>query len=220
MNNFYFEVYNDQEPLEHINIRTEQEIWRQICKSPEYTTDEMLDKFHQSPYDWMHHQDFKKKLLEIYPDFITIYPDIDFNREDIHIRMIPQIEYRQYDEKFDNEMKFLEYIQSEKASTDKRTPINFKILEDAGFKFRKDESKLIGKYQKEEYGINDYVMYQLWTNDKNPIKLDIDNGWNNRGTKWSLHIDNDACETIGYANINNVWEFNTLMEVFGSKFRL
>ena len=220
MNNFYFEVYNDQEPLEHINIRTEQEIWRQICESPEYTTDEMLDKFHQSPYDWMHHQDFKKKLLEIYPDFITIYPDIDFNREDIHIRMIPQIEYRQYDEKFDNEMKFLEYIQSEKASTDKRTPINFKILEDGGFKLQEAETNLTKKYQEENYGIKDYKSYRLWTNDKNPIKLDIDNGWNNRGTKWSLHIDNDACETIGYADINNVWEFNTLMEVFGSKFKL
>lgn len=220
MNSFYFEVYNDQEPLEHINIRTEQEIWRQICESPEYTTDEMLDKFHQSPYDWMHHQDFKKKLLEIYPDFITIYPDIDFNREDIHIRMIPQIEYRQYDEKFDNEMKFLEYIQSEKASTDKRTPINFKILEDGGFKLQEAETNLIKKYQEETYGIKDYKSYRLWTNDKNPIKLDIDNGWNNRGTKWSLHIDNNACETIGYADIDNVWEFNTLMEVFGSKFRL
>ena len=220
MNNFYFEVYNDQEPLEHINIRTEQEIWRQICESPEYTTDEMFDKFHQSPYDWMHHQDFKKKLLEIYPDFITIYPDIDFNREDIHIRMIPQIEYRQYDEKFDNEMKFLEYIQSEKASTDKRTPINFKILEDGGFKLQEAETNLTKKYQEENYGIKDYKSYRLWTNDKNPIKLDIDNGWNNRGTKWSLHIDNDACETIGYADINNVWEFNTLMEVFGSKFKL
>ena len=220
MNNFYFEVYNDQEPLEHINIRTEQEIWRQICESPEYTTDEMFDKFHQSPYDWMHHQDFKKKLLEIYPDFITIYPDIDFNREDIHIRMIPQIEYRQYDEKFDNEMKFLEYIQSEKASTDKRTPINFKILEDGGFKLQEAETNLIKKYQEETYGIKDYKSYRLWTNDKNPIKLDIDNGWNNRGTKWSLHIDNNACETIGYADIDNVWEFNTLMEVFGSKFRL
>lgn len=220
MNNFYFEVYNDQEPLEHINIRTEQEIWRQICESPEYTTDEMLDKFHQSPYNWMHHQDFKKKLLEIYPDFITIYPNIDFNREDIHIRMIPQIEYRQYDEKFDNEMKFLEYIQSEKASTDKHTPINFKILEDGGFELQEAENNLTKKYQEETYGIKNYKSYRLWTKDKNPIKLDIDNGWNNRGTKWSLHIDNDVCETIGYADINNVWEFNTLMEVFGSKFRL
>jgi len=220
MNNFYFEVYNDQEPLEHINIRTEQEIWRQICESPEYTTDEMLDKFHHSPYDWMHHQDFKKKLLEIYPDFITIYPDIDFNREDIHIRMIPQIEYRQYDEKFDNEMKFLEYIQSEKASTDKRTPINFKILEDGGFKLQEAETNLIKKYQEETYGIKDYKSYRLWTNDKNPIKLDIDNGWNNRGTKWSLHIDNDVCETIGYADIDTIKQFNKLMEIFDSKFRL
>lgn len=222
MNNFYFEVYNDQEPLEHINIRTEQEIWRQICESPEYTTDEMLDKFHQSPYDWMHHQDFKKKLLEIYPDFITIYPDIDFNREDIHIRMIPQIEYRQYDEKFDNEMKFLEYIQSEKASTDKHRKITVEILKDNGFEeITTPEMK---QYHKDTYNQNNYSEWRLWTtdniNDYNCLKLDIDNGPNNRGTNWHLHIDNNVCCTIGSADINNVWEFNTLMEVFGSKFRL
>ena len=28
------------------------------------------------------------------------------------------------------------------------------------------------------------------------------------------------CESIGSADIDNIWEFNTLMEVFGSKFRL
>jgi len=93
-------------------------------------------------------------------------------------------------------------------------------LLNAGFKFRKDESKLIDKYQKEKYGIDDYVMYQLWTTDEHPIKLDIDNGWNNRGTKWSLHIDNDVCETIGYADIDTIKQFNKLMEIFDSKFRL
>ena len=51
-------------------------------------------------------------------------------------------------------------------------------------------------------------------------KLDIDNGWNNRGTKWSVHIDNDACETIGYADIDTIEQFNKLMEIFDSKFRL
>ena len=50
--------------------------------------------------------------------------------------------------------------------------------------------------------------------------INIDNGYNNRGTGWHLHIDNDMCETIGSADIDTVWEFNTLMQVFKSKFRL
>ena len=71
-----------------------------------------------------------------------------------------------------------------------------------------------------DYGIKDYKIFRKWTDDKHPIKLDINNGWNNRGTKWSLHIDNDACETIGYADIDYVWQFNSLMEIFDSEFKL
>jgi hypothetical protein len=30
--------------------------------------------------------------------------------------------------------------------------------------------------KKKTYGITDYKSYRKWTNDKHPIKLDIDNG--------------------------------------------
>jgi hypothetical protein len=94
------------------------------------------------------------------------------------------------------------------------------ILENAGFEYMEQESKLCEEYQKTTYGITDYKLYRKCTDDKHPIKLDIDNGWNNRGTKWSLHIDNDACETIGCADIDYTWQFNKLMEVFDSSLRL
>ena len=98
--------------------------------------------------------------------------------------------------------------------------ITEQILIDNGFEFLEHETELLLKYQKDTYGIDHYVMYRLWTDDEHPIKLDIDNGWNNRGTKWSLHIDNDVCETIGYADIDTLEQFNKLMEIFDSKFRL
>jgi len=98
--------------------------------------------------------------------------------------------------------------------------ITEEFLINAGFEYMEQESKLCEEYQKTTYGIIDYKSYRKWTDDEHPIKLDIDNGWNNRGTKWSLHIDNDICETIGCADIDYTWQFNKLMEVFDSELRL
>ena len=94
------------------------------------------------------------------------------------------------------------------------------ILLKSGFEYQEHESNLLKDYQKQNYGIENYKTFRKWTNDKFPIKLDIDNGWNNRGTNWSLHIDNDVCETIGYADIDYVWQFNDLMKIFDSFYEL
>lgn len=98
--------------------------------------------------------------------------------------------------------------------------ITEEILLNAGFEYLEHETDLMAGYQKEAFGINNYKVFRIWTNDYHPIKLDIDNGWNNRGTLWHLHIDNDSCETIGSADIDTIEQFNKLMEVFDSKFRL
>ena len=98
--------------------------------------------------------------------------------------------------------------------------ITEEILVDNGFELMEYETELLSKYQKDNYGIDNYVMYRLWTVDKHPIKIDIDNGWNNSGRKWSVHIDNEACETIGYADINTIGQFNKLMEIFESNVAL
>ena len=59
--------------------------------------------------------------------------------------------------------------------------------------------------------------------DKNPgkvLKLDFDNGLTNSGRSWHLHIDNCDCCSIGSADLNSIEQFNKLMEVFDSNFRL
>ena len=101
--------------------------------------------------------------------------------------------------------------------------ISKKILESAGFKdITMPELK---KYHEEHEGLEDFKCYRIWTNniDKNPgkaLKLDIDNGLTNSGRIWHLHIDNCDCCTIGSADINTIEQFNKLMEVFDSNFRL
>ena len=79
------------------------------------------------------------------------------------------------------------------------------ILSNNGFEYLDKQSELLRKYQKEQYGIENYSVFRLCTNDDYPLKLDI---------------DNDHCNTIGSADIDTVHEFNLLMEVFDSKFRL
>lgn len=98
--------------------------------------------------------------------------------------------------------------------------ITEQILIDNGFEFLKHETESLSEFQKNNFGIDHYVLYCLWTKDEHPIKLDIDNGWTNSGRKWSVHIDNNLCETIGYADIDTIEQFNKLMEVFDSEFRL
>ena len=81
------------------------------------------------------------------------------------------------------------------------------------------------EYHKKKCGIDDYVSLRRWTDDvdKNPekvLKLDIDNGLTNSGRVWNLHIDNCDCCSIGSADLNSIEQFNKLMEVFDSNFRL
>lgn len=223
MKNFYFKVYTDKGPLDYIKIHSEKDIWYEIINSPEYSTNEMLEKFHQSPYDFIYNQDIKEKLLEVYPEFRKSNEDINFDSLEVHVTMITQNEYREHDEQFNNELAFLEYLNSEKVSIDKKTLISKEILEEKGFEdITQDFEK---KYHEEHEGIEDYKTYRIWTDivDKNPgkvLKLDIDNGLTNSGRLWHLHIDNCDCCSIGSADLNNVWQFNMLMEIFGSKFRL
>ena len=58
------------------------------------------------------------------------------------------------------------------------------ILVNAGFEYNKRETELLEKYQKSFYGIENYKEFRKLTIDvdiKCPIKLDINNGNNNRG---------------------------------------
>lgn len=94
------------------------------------------------------------------------------------------------------------------------------ILLNAGFEYLELETNLLSEYEKTNHGIDNYKIFRKWTDDKSPLKIDIDNGLNNRGTQWHLHIDNDCCESIGSADIDTIEQFNMLMKVFDSNFKL
>ena len=226
MKNQYFKIIkNEDEQLSVVHFYKDIDIWAFICHKY-LDTIEYAEQSHKDPYGSIYRLDLKEYLKNDFPDEYSILKKtielLENNIEDNNIKIYlgTTYDYRQVNEEFDNEMKFLEYINSEIGEGDKHRIITEDILKDNGFEYNKEESELCRPTYLNQFGIKDYSSYRLWTDEKNPIKLDIDNGWNNSGRKWSLHIDNDACETIGYADIDTVWQFNTLMEVFGSKFRL
>ena len=94
------------------------------------------------------------------------------------------------------------------------------ILEKAGFEDITTDFER--KYYMEKFNIY-YIAYRMWTPD-GKLKLNIDNGptndyeWNLH--IWTLHIYNDACESIGNVSISTVEQFNLMMKVFENKFKI
>ena len=89
------------------------------------------------------------------------------------------------------------------------------ILEKAGFEDITTDFER--KYYMEKFNIY-YIAYRMWTTD-GKLKLDIDNGPTN-DYEWNLHIDNDACESLGNVSISTVEQFNLMMKVFENKFKI
>jgi hypothetical protein len=67
------------------------------------------------------------------------------------------------------------------------------------------------------WSIENYRSYTLWLDD---LKIDMMWKFTNNNADWHMHIDNDRCETIGSADINDVEQFNLMMKVFKSNFKL
>lgn len=229
MKNQYFRVVkcinqDDYEVLTCIHIKRDQDVWDEIWDKY-LDTFEYIEKANEDPYSTIYKSDIKEYLKCDFPDIYDLCKRSlteDICDPNIKIWLATLNDYRKVDEQFDNEMSFLEYITSEVAEEDRHREITIDILKEAGFKdvTTPEMVKVI-----EEYGVEDYHKFRCCTDKKdgpkNCLKLDINNGLNNRrDSKWQLHIDNCDCCTIGFADIINVWEFNTLMQVFGSKFRL
>lgn len=232
--NQYFNIFKTTledpgELITTIRIRYETKIWDKILETY-LNTPEYAKLSYDDPYGSIYHLNIKLYIKELFPkvyDLIKglVLHDNRINLDDDYfiICLATTADYRKVNEQFDNEMAFLEYMNSEMSEMDKNRYITDDILKKAGFEFLENESNLGREAHKQNFELcsEDYSVYRKWTKDKPfPIKLDIDNGPNNRGTKWHLHIDNSDCETIGCADISTVWEFNTLMQVFKSKFRL
>ena len=235
MKNEYFRLVKlrsnnryDFEILACVKKYDDRNIWKTICQQF-LDTMECAEEHYKDPYSSIYCRDLKQMLNVVAPDILDnfkpylISNNIDLNQEDIAIYLASSNDYAKFDDKFASEMAFVEYINSETAEMDKHRNITEDILIDAGFEYLENESNIYKEYERHIYGIEDYKVFRKCIDGKNSanvIKLNIDNGYNNRGTSWHLHIDNDACETIGSADIDTVWEFNTLMQVFKSKFRL
>jgi hypothetical protein len=54
--------------------------------------------------------------------------------------------------------------------------------------------------------------YRYWDKDYK-YKLDVDEGYTNSGKKWSIHIDNGDCATIGSGEFDHIHELMNLVKV-------
>ena len=72
----------------------------------------------------------------------------------------------------------------------------------------------------EIWGLDEFKMYTICTNEENFIKIDMMYKCTNNGAEWHMHLDNDNCESIGSADISYIDQFNKMMEIFDSSFRI
>jgi hypothetical protein len=54
--------------------------------------------------------------------------------------------------------------------------------------------------------------YRYWDKEYK-YKLDVDEGYTNSGKKWSVHIDNGDCATIGSGEFDYVHELQNLVRI-------
>lgn len=64
----------------------------------------------------------------------------------------------------------------------------------------------------EHKGICPKTFYRYWDKEYR-YKLDVDERYTNSGRKWSIHIDNDVCNTIGCGEFTYVHELQNLVRI-------
>ena len=74
-----------------------------------------------------------------------------------------------------------------------------------------DMLKRIG-FKEYEDSLSEGKSYLYWDKDCK-YKLDVDEWYTNSGRKWSIHIDNDVCSTIGSGEFTYVHELQNLVRV-------
>ena len=232
MKNQYFKAVKVQEDssyyvLSCIHIKQDTNIWHEIFEKY-LNNSEYAEKSYNDPYGSIYHLNIKEYLKTDFPDVystmnksLLLTNNISIEDSNIEIWMASSEDYRKVDEKFDNELSFLEYMNSEFSEIDKNRLITNEILENAGFENSAQDFEK--EYYQNEFSIDDYVSYRIYTyniDNKYPIKIDIDNCFTNSNRRWHVHIDNQDCCTIGSAEVDTVWQFNLLMKLFDSKLRL
>lgn len=79
-------------------------------------------------------------------------------------------------------------------------PVTIELLKKIGFK---EEKALV-------------LFYRYWDKDYK-YKLDIDEGYTNSGRKWSVHIDNGDCNTIGCGEFTYLHELQNLVSAIAKE---
>ena len=72
----------------------------------------------------------------------------------------------------------------------------------------------------EIWELDELKMYKISTNEENFININMLYKCTNNGAEWHMHLDNDNCESIGSADISYIDQFNKMMEIFDSSFRI
>jgi len=229
MKNQYFRIVKcnneSYDILTCIHVKQDIDIWNEIYEK-HLDTKEYSEIFHKDPYGAIYHYDIKHYLKNDFPNVYNLCKSLlttnDIEDDIIKIWLASSEEYRKFDEQFDYDLKFIECMNSEISEFDKHKYITNDILVEAGFENITNQD--IAEYWKtSECNILDYSEWKLNTTERdgdNFVSLVMEKGVTNNGALWNLHIDNNFYETIGSADISTVWQFNTLMQVFGSKFRL
>ncbi len=102
-----------------------------------------------------------------------------------------------------------------KNTTDERD-IDVSDLIIAGFK---EITKSCEKEFWERNGVKNYSEWQLWTPDGKALIV-MSYGNTNNNALWGMHVDNEACDSIGSADISTVYQFNLIMEALNLEYRL
>ena len=88
------------------------------------------------------------------------------------------------------------YLYAHTLKTCSPIPVTQELLENIGFK----EDTALVKF------------YRYWDKEYR-YKLDVDEGYTNSGRKWSIHIDNGDCNTIGSGEFTYVHELQNLVRI-------
>ena len=89
-------------------------------------------------------------------------------------------------------------------------PYSIDLSHSEGIPVTADMLKRIGF--EEHKGIFPKTFYRYWDKEYR-YKLEVDEGYTNSGRKWSVHIDNDVCNTIGSGEFTYVHELQNLVRV-------
>lgn len=89
-------------------------------------------------------------------------------------------------------------------------PYSMDLSHSEGITVTVDMLKRIGF--EEHKGIFPMTFYRYWDKEYR-YKLEVDEGYTNSGRKWSVHIDNDVCNTIGSGEFDYIHELQNLVRV-------